>query len=356
MYAGASHPVDEGERAARPRARIRAGVERHRRPRADRIRRRRLQVRDRQGSRPGTAPVSIPASITTGRRRSIPTTCWVRPIVNMRAFFARGGKLMLYHGWSDRAGDAVQHHRLLPEGRRVAGRRRRRHVDSALHGPGHESLRRRSRHRHRSTGWARSRSGSRPARRRSASRPGTRPAAPSTARGRSVPSGRWRGGTAPAARTNRPTSPASPPRWNPRASICVRYWTLSIGHCALSLLERERSDRWESWTSSKGELLEIIEWTDDSRDTLSWRFPDEDKAIKNGAQLIVRESQVAQFVYLGEFGDTFKPGKHSLTPTTSRSSRRSSRGRSASTRRSRPTSTSSSRGSSPATSGARRTR
>ena len=63
----------------------------------------------------------------------------------------------------------------------------------------------------------------------------------------------------------------------------------------------------------KGELLEIIEWTDDSRDTLSWRFPDEDKAIKNGAQLIVRESQVAQFVYLGQFGDTFGPGKHTLT-------------------------------------------
>jgi excisionase family DNA binding protein len=63
----------------------------------------------------------------------------------------------------------------------------------------------------------------------------------------------------------------------------------------------------------RGELLEIIEWTDDSRDTLSWRFPDDDKAIKNGAQLIVRESQVAQFVYLGEFGDTFTPGKHRLT-------------------------------------------
>ena len=63
----------------------------------------------------------------------------------------------------------------------------------------------------------------------------------------------------------------------------------------------------------KGELLEVIEWTDDSRDTLSWRFPDEDKAIKNGAQLIVRESQVAQFVYLGQFGDTFGPGKHTLT-------------------------------------------
>ena len=62
----------------------------------------------------------------------------------------------------------------------------------------------------------------------------------------------------------------------------------------------------------KTQLLEIIEWTDDSRDTLSYRFPDDDKAIKRGAQLIVRESQVAQFVYVGEFGDTFGPGKHSL--------------------------------------------
>jgi excisionase family DNA binding protein len=62
----------------------------------------------------------------------------------------------------------------------------------------------------------------------------------------------------------------------------------------------------------RGELIDIIEWTDDSRDTLSYRFPDDDKAIKNGAQLIVRESQVAQFVYLGEFGDTFGPGKHTL--------------------------------------------
>jgi len=61
------------------------------------------------------------------------------------------------------------------------------------------------------------------------------------------------------------------------------------------------------------ELIEIIEWTDDSRDTLSYRFPDDDQAIKRGAQLIVRESQVAQFVYLGQFGDLFAPGKHRLT-------------------------------------------
>jgi len=63
----------------------------------------------------------------------------------------------------------------------------------------------------------------------------------------------------------------------------------------------------------KSQFLEIIQWEDDSRDTLSFRFPDMDKEIKRGAQLIVRESQVAQFVYLGQFGDTFGPGKWTLT-------------------------------------------
>jgi excisionase family DNA binding protein len=63
----------------------------------------------------------------------------------------------------------------------------------------------------------------------------------------------------------------------------------------------------------KGELIEIIEWNDDSRDTLSYRWPDEDKEIKNGAQLIVRESQVVQFVATGKYADLFGPGKHTLT-------------------------------------------
>jgi SPFH domain-Band 7 family len=44
----------------------------------------------------------------------------------------------------------------------------------------------------------------------------------------------------------------------------------------------------------RGQFIDIIQWTDDSRDTLSYRFPDEDKEIKNGAQLIVRESQIAR--------------------------------------------------------------
>ena len=62
----------------------------------------------------------------------------------------------------------------------------------------------------------------------------------------------------------------------------------------------------------KKQFIDIIEWTDDSRDTLSYRFPDEDKEIKRGAQLIVRESQTAQFIYVGQFGDTFGPGKYTL--------------------------------------------
>src|SRR5438093_7216960 len=63
----------------------------------------------------------------------------------------------------------------------------------------------------------------------------------------------------------------------------------------------------------RGQLIEIIEWTDDSRDTLSYRFPDQNKEIKRGAQLIVRESQMAQFVYLGRYGDLFGSRKHRLT-------------------------------------------
>jgi excisionase family DNA binding protein len=63
----------------------------------------------------------------------------------------------------------------------------------------------------------------------------------------------------------------------------------------------------------KGQLLEVIEWTDDSRDTLAFRYPDDDKEIKNGAQLIVRESQAVQFVAAGKYADLFGPGKYTLT-------------------------------------------
>ena len=63
----------------------------------------------------------------------------------------------------------------------------------------------------------------------------------------------------------------------------------------------------------KGELVDIIEWIDDSRSTLAWRFPRYNNEIKNGAQLIVREGQRAVFVYRGQLADSFDPGPHELT-------------------------------------------
>ena len=63
----------------------------------------------------------------------------------------------------------------------------------------------------------------------------------------------------------------------------------------------------------KGELVDIIEWLDDSRSTLAWRFPRYQNEIKNGAQLIVREGQQAVFVYRGQLADVFGPGSYELT-------------------------------------------
>lgn len=63
----------------------------------------------------------------------------------------------------------------------------------------------------------------------------------------------------------------------------------------------------------KGELVDIIEWIDDSRSTLAWRFPRYQNEIKNGAQLIVREGQEAVFVYRGALADRFGPGHYELT-------------------------------------------
>jgi membrane protease subunit (stomatin/prohibitin family) len=62
----------------------------------------------------------------------------------------------------------------------------------------------------------------------------------------------------------------------------------------------------------KGELVDIIEWFDDTRSTLAWRFPRYQNEIKNGAELIVREGQQAVFVYRGQIADKFGPGHYQL--------------------------------------------
>jgi membrane protease subunit (stomatin/prohibitin family) len=66
------------------------------------------------------------------------------------------------------------------------------------------------------------------------------------------------------------------------------------------------------WDKAKAELLDIIEWTDDSRDTMVWRFPRFDNEIKYGAQLTVRQSQAAVFVNEGKIADVFPPGRYRL--------------------------------------------
>ena len=67
------------------------------------------------------------------------------------------------------------------------------------------------------------------------------------------------------------------------------------------------------WDKAQAELVDIIEWTDDSSDTMVWRFPRYENEIKNGAQLIVRQAQVAVFVNRGEIADVFTSGQHQLT-------------------------------------------
>ncbi|MEA3451380.1 MAG: SPFH domain-containing protein, partial [Bacteroidota bacterium] len=66
------------------------------------------------------------------------------------------------------------------------------------------------------------------------------------------------------------------------------------------------------WDKVKGELIDIIEWIDESSDTLVFRFERYGNEIKNGAKLVVRESQVAVFINEGELADVFPPGTYTL--------------------------------------------
>ncbi len=64
--------------------------------------------------------------------------------------------------------------------------------------------------------------------------------------------------------------------------------------------------------AAMNQFIEVIEWLDDSQDTLLYRFPVYNQEIKNGAQLIVRESQTAVFVFEGQAADVFTPGRYTI--------------------------------------------
>lgn len=62
----------------------------------------------------------------------------------------------------------------------------------------------------------------------------------------------------------------------------------------------------------KNEFIDIIEWTDNTNNTIIWKFPRYQNEIKMGAKLTVRESQVAVFMNEGQIADVFQPGMYTL--------------------------------------------
>jgi len=62
----------------------------------------------------------------------------------------------------------------------------------------------------------------------------------------------------------------------------------------------------------QGQFIDVIHWTDDTRDTMVWRFEREGHEIKYGAKLTVREGQAAVFIHEGQMADVFTPGLYML--------------------------------------------
>lgn len=61
------------------------------------------------------------------------------------------------------------------------------------------------------------------------------------------------------------------------------------------------------------QLIDVIEWTDDSENTMVYKYDMNGKEIMMGAQLTVRESQAAVFVNEGRLADVFQPGRYELS-------------------------------------------
>lgn len=66
------------------------------------------------------------------------------------------------------------------------------------------------------------------------------------------------------------------------------------------------------WDKVRGELIDVVQWIDDSNDTMVYRFERYNNQIKFGAQLTVREGQTAVFVNEGRIADLFQPGMYAL--------------------------------------------
>ncbi|MBL8765236.1 MAG: SPFH domain-containing protein [Phycisphaerae bacterium] len=67
------------------------------------------------------------------------------------------------------------------------------------------------------------------------------------------------------------------------------------------------------WSKLKGELIDIVQWLDDTSNTIVYRFDRYNNEIKHGAKLVVREGQAACVVNEGQLADVFGPGTHTLS-------------------------------------------
>jgi membrane protease subunit (stomatin/prohibitin family) len=64
------------------------------------------------------------------------------------------------------------------------------------------------------------------------------------------------------------------------------------------------------------QFIDVIQWTEPQDGVLATRYPMQDMEIQSGAQLTVRESQMAAFINEGRMADVFSPGLYTLTTQT----------------------------------------
>ena len=74
---------------------------------------------------------------------------------------------------------------------------------------------------------------------------------------------------------------------------------------------------WDTLTSNaKAQFLDVIQWLDESSNTLVYRFPTHQQAIQSGGKLVVREGQAAVFIAEGRLSEVFGPGTYELSTKT----------------------------------------
>lgn len=92
-------------------------------------------------------------------------------------------------------------------------------------------------------------------------------------------------------------------------ALFVKYLIFAYIYAKINLSKRRKTMGF-----FKKQLLEVIEWKDETKDTLVYRFPmTKREEIMNSSTLIVRPSQTVVFVHKGQIADIFAPGTYKLS-------------------------------------------